>query len=207
MGNPLPKQFIEVLGKPILFHTLDALRKVLQAEQIILVLGEDSRLSWQESKGPEIYKGVYSVAGGESRFHSVQNGLKTLQGFKGVITIHDAVRPLVDKATIEKTYQAAVKYKAAVACSEVTSSLRKIGNPGQAVDRQQYRLVQTPQSFHSEVLFKAYRQSYKPTFTDDASVVEEAGYPIALVEGNRQNIKITYPEDLILAEEFLGRHK
>jgi 2-C-methyl-D-erythritol 4-phosphate cytidylyltransferase len=143
------------------------------------------------------------VSGGETRFDSVRNGLKLITE-EGIVFIHDGVRPLVSKKTLDRCFEMALKSGNAIPVLPVTESLRKLeGELTISVDRSLYFNVQTPQTFRSEQILEAFRQNYDTAFTDDASVVEKAGYSIALVDGNPENIKITAPTDLIIAEAFL----
>ncbi len=206
MGAEMPKQFIPLQGKPILMHTLEAFYLYDPGMKIFLVLPEMHIPVWQELCREYHFKIPHQVvAGGETRFHSVKNALTQISanGFTG---IHDGVRPLVSREVISRCYDAALKYQAVIPVLPVVESIRELGLSGESsrpVDRTRFRIVQTPQVFRSDILLKAYAQPYHPLFTDDASVVENT-CKIHLVEGNRENIKITTPEDLVLANAFLS---
>ncbi len=203
--NALPKQFIEIGGKPILMHTIERFYQADKEIIIILVLPKEQIHYWQELQLKHQFEVPISVtSGGESRFHSVKNGLKLIES-EGLVAVHDGVRPFVSITTILKGFELAQKTKAAIPVLEMVDSIRQIkGDKNQAVNRSEYRLVQTPQIFEIELLQKAYLQDFASTFTDDASVVEAIGHSVSLYEGNRENIKITTPFDLKLAEVLLG---
>jgi 2-C-methyl-D-erythritol 4-phosphate cytidylyltransferase len=204
MGTDIPKQFIVIHGKPILMHTIDAFLSYDASLQIIIVLPQIQMDYWNElckSYGFDIAHHI--VAGGETRFQSVINGLKAVKG-AGLVAVHDGVRPLVSAATIARCYTEAEKSGNAIPVVDLVDSIRQITPNGSvSVDRTVYKLVQTPQVFEIELLNKAYEQPYSNFFTDDASVVENLGYEINLVEGNRENIKITTAFDLRLTEILL----
>ena len=144
------------------------------------------------------------VEGGATRFQSVKNALTVLKKGVTIVGVHDAARPLVSLQTIQSAFAAAEKDGAAIPVIDMNESLRKIrGNKSRTVDRNKFKIVQTPQCFKKDVLLEAYKQPYNPLFTDDASVVEKAGHTITLTEGNKENIKITYPQDLIVAQSLL----
>jgi 2-C-methyl-D-erythritol 4-phosphate cytidylyltransferase len=204
MGIEIPKQFLEVCGKPILMRTIQAFYDYDPEFELILVLPEAQQKFWAELCLKHLFSIPLRIAnGGETRFHSVSNGLKLIDG-EGIVFIHDGVRPLVSQETLERCFESSVISGNAIPVLPVTESLRKTeGNQNISVDRSQYFSVQTPQTFRSEQIREAFRQNYDPTFTDDASVVEKAGFIIHMVEGNCENIKITGPTDLIIAEAFL----
>jgi 2-C-methyl-D-erythritol 4-phosphate cytidylyltransferase len=208
MGSELPKQFLELSGKPVLMHTMQLFYDFDPDCRIILVLPASQHNVWADLCLKNSFSLPHVLAsGGETRFHSVQNGLKLIQE-EGIVFIHDGVRPLVSQETIRRCLETAQKSGNAIPVLPVTESLRQIlGNQNISVDRSCYFSVQTPQTFTSEVILKSFGQSYEPGFTDDASVVEKAGYIISMVEGNRENIKITTPTDLIIAEAFLKASK
>ncbi|GAB3194339.1 2-C-methyl-D-erythritol 4-phosphate cytidylyltransferase [Pontibacter aydingkolensis] len=203
MQHDLPKQFIEVAGKPILMHTIERFYKYNSAVRLIVVLPQEQLTSWRELCRKHSFKLFHmTVAGGTTRFGSVKNGLDAVMG-DGLIAVHDGVRPFVDVETIKGAYEAAAKYGSAVVAVPPKDSIRELtGEGSRAVPRAKYKMVQTPQVFQASILRKAYEQSEQEYFTDDASVVESIGQPITLVEGSYRNIKITTPEDLILAEAF-----
>lgn len=200
MGGDVPKQFLPINGKPILMHTIEAFRKALDGIEIILVLPADQHEYWQKLCQDYNFCSTELIAkGGETRFHSVKNGLALLPDDEdAVVGIHDGVRPFVSKETIQRCYAAAAGGRAVVPVVPVVETIRQILPDGKSITRprDEYRLVQTPQTFPLVMLKKAYEQSYSETFTDDASVVEAMGEEILMVEGNRENIKITTPSDL-----------
>lgn len=206
MGSALPKQFLNIAGRPILMHTLEAFYNYNPSIRLVVVMHADFTVFWSDlvrSSGFSIRHDL--VVGGEERFHSVKNGLKFIGNKAGVVGIHDAVRPLVSVDTLRKCYSEAANYGSAVPVVAVTDSLRVLENgKNVAVDRARYRIVQTPQCFRIAELQEAFRQDFSKSFTDDASVWEMAGMELHLVEGNRDNIKITTPEDLRMAEAILS---
>lgn len=204
MGNSLPKQFIDLLGEPILIHTIRVFHHFDAGMKIIVVLPEDQKLRWKELCSQHRFAVPHQLAaGGENRFESVKNGLKAIDE-EGIVFIHDGVRPLVSRETLVRCFETALKYGNAIPVLPVTESLRKQeGEINISVDRSLYVSVQTPQTFRSGQILDAFTQNYDPAFTDDASVAEKSGYKINMVEGNRENIKITTPTDLIVAEAFL----
>lgn len=203
MGSELPKQFLNLNGKPILIRTLEAFHHHDPAIKIILVLPESHQAYWKQLATDHSFDiPIQVVPGGKERFHSVKNGLDTIKE-EGLVAVHDAVRPLVDPDIIESTFNSAEKNGAAISVVKLKESIRQIdGIKSQAVPRENYRLVQTPQVFRSSLLKRAYEQPYQGDFTDDASVVENIGHPVALVEGSYKNIKITTPEDMELAKTY-----
>lgn len=206
MGADLPKQFLLLAGKPVLMHTLEAFHKADLKTEIILVLPLEHQAYWSELCTKFDFTLKHRIAtGGAVRFDSVCNGLKLIKE-EGLIAVHDGVRPLVSAALIKKCFEAALEKGSVIPVFELTESIRRIeGSRSFAEDRNLYRAVQTPQTFRSELLKKAYEQPFREVFTDDASVVEAAGYEIALVDGARENIKITNPQDLLLAEQLIQK--
>ena len=204
MGSIIPKQFLKLLGLPILMHTLKKFQQTVAGGEIILVLPEKEQSTWQSLCEKHQFDIPHQIVnGGETRFHSVQNALQKLNK-KSIVAIHDGVRPLVSETVINNCIQSAEKFGAAIPALPMQDSLRKISENGsQIAERNQFVLVQTPQCFQSEVILKAYQQEYHKSFTDDASVVEQLGHNIYLVEGNKENIKITTPEDLKMAEVLI----
>ena len=204
MGSIIPKQFLKLLGLPILMHTLKKFQQTVVGGEIILVLPEKEQSTWQSLCEKHQFDIPHQIVnGGETRFHSVQNALQKLNK-KSIVAIHDGVRPLVSETVINNCIQSAEKFGAAIPALPMQDSLRKISENGsQIAERNQFVLVQTPQCFQSEVILKAYQQEYHKSFTDDASVVEQLGHNIYLVEGNKENIKITTPEDLKMAEALI----
>ena len=204
MGSDIPKQFLPLRGRPVLMHTIDVFRRTYPDIHIILVLPREQQDYWRQLCGQHDYDVELCVAdGGETRFHSVHNGLSLIpDDARGVVGVHDGVRPFVSPETIRRCYEAAEECGAVVPVVPVVETVRQVLADGNSmtVDRNAYRLVQTPQTFDIQLLKKAYGQPFDPFFTDDASVVEAMGHPIKLVEGNNENIKLTNPADLKLAE-------
>ena len=204
MGGELPKQFLPLVGKPVLMRTLELFEG--EVSRIILVLPEDHIPFWQELCQRYQFTLPHTVAlGGETRFHSVRSGLSHLPQ-EGLVAVHDGVRPLVSSALIRRSFEEAERSGAALPACPVTDSLRLRQDEGksEAVDRSRYVAVQTPQTFDLGRLQQAYEQAYSPLFTDDASVYEAASLgSITLVAGEETNIKLTTPRDLLLAELLL----
>ncbi len=208
MGSDLPKQFIPIGGKPVLMHTLSVFHTYDPLMKIILVLPEAHQDYWNTLCATYNFSIPHIIAnGGETRFHSVQNGLaKAIESTESVslIGIHDGVRPFVSQEVIDNCYQSAEKEGAAIPVISVHETIRELTEKGSiTVDRSKYRLVQTPQVFRSDILTQAYNQPFSEAYTDDASVAESAEYTVQLTEGNRENIKITSPFDLTIAEALL----
>ena len=206
MGSEIPKQFLELCGKPVLMHTIQVFHNFDPESKIILVLPEDQQPFWKGLCLKHSFSLIHQiVSGGKTRFHSVKNGLSQIEG-EGIVFIHDGVRPLVSRETLSRCLETAQESGNAIPVLPVTESLRKLeGNQNISVDRSQYFSVQTPQTFRSKQILEAFQQHFDPAFTDDASVAEKAGFPIFMVEGNSENIKITTPTDLIVAEALLRR--
>lgn len=207
MGSDIPKQFLPVGGKPVLMRTLERFREYAEDLQIILVLPKAQQDYWHELCQKYDFKIKYWLAdGGETRFHSVQNGLaKIPDDAEGVVGVHDGVRPFPSIDVIRNCYETARTAKAVIPVIPVVETVRHLqGNTSETVPRNDYRLVQTPQTFDIQLLKAANKQPYNDGFTDDASVVEAFGFNITLVEGNRENIKITTPYDLKIAEVLIG---
>ena len=203
MGSDIPKQFLPIGGKPVLMRTLERFREYSPTLQIILVLPKAQQDYWNQLCKDYDFKVEYVLAdGGETRFHSVQNGLaKIPDDAEGVVGVHDGVRPFPSIDVIRNCYETARTAKAVIPVIPVVETVRHLqGNTSETVPRDDYRLVQTPQTFDIQLLKAANRQPYRDDFTDDASVVESYGHSITLVEGNRENIKITTPYDLKIAE-------
>ena len=205
MGAEMPKQFLELAGRPVLMHTIERFKAFNEVMEIITVLPEDQLRHWlylQEKHSFSIPQTL--VKGGSARFYSVRNGLKFVNS-PGIVAIHDGVRPFVSDDTIKRCFETAEKKGNAIPAVTVAESLRIVTDTGNhPINRLQVRQIQTPQVFSAELLKKAYDQCYKPDFTDDATVLESAGEVINLVEGNRENIKITTPEDLLISRAFLS---
>jgi len=204
MNSDIPKQFLLLQGRPILMHTLEAFHHFDAAIDLVLVLPADQLDSWSDLCRQHSFSVPHRLtAGGETRFHSVKNGLELVSD-SHVVGIHDGVRPLVNSATLQACYNGAEENESAIPVTPVTDSLRRITPEGnQSVLRSAFRSVQTPQCFQTRLLIPCYNEGFREDFTDDASVFEAAGNKINLVEGNSQNIKITTPQDLMLAEALL----
>ena len=206
MGSDIPKQFLPIGGKPVLMRTLERFREYSDDIQIILVLPEAQQEYWHQLCDEYHFDVEYTLAnGGQTRFHSVQNGLaKVPDDAQGVVGVHDGVRPFPSIEVIKNCYETARTAKAVIPVIPVVETVRHLdGDSSLTVPRDQYRLVQTPQTFDIQLLKSANRQPYNDGFTDDASVVEAFGHKITLVEGNRENIKITTPYDLKIAEVLI----
>ena len=234
MGSDIPKQFLPIGGKPVLMRTLERFREYSPTLQIILVLPKAQQDYWKQLCEEYHFNVEYQLAdGGETRFHSVQNGLALIpDDAEGVVGVHDGVRPFPSIEVIRNCYETAREKKAVIPVIPVVETLRQIiskddrtnrtaeqteeggkvlqsyspcNKISQTVPRNEYRLVQTPQTFDIQLLKAANRQPYNDGFTDDASVVESYGHVITLVEGNRENIKITTPFDITIAEALLQK--
>ena len=212
MGSDIPKQFLPVGGRPVLMRTLERFREYSKELQIILVLPRAQQDYWRKLCHEFQFTVEYLLAdGGETRFHSVQNGLALISDdAEGVVGVHDGVRPFPSIDVIRKCYETARTAKAVIPVIPVVETLRHTPpstlippSSSKTVPRDEYRLVQTPQCFDIQLLKAANRQPYSDGFTDDASVAEAFGYHITLVEGNRENIKITTPFDLKIAEALI----
>lgn len=203
MGGEIPKQFLPIGGKPVLMRTIERFHEYDPALKIILVLPKDQQEFWQELCRKHDFKIMHQVAdGGETRFQSSKNGLAHIPDEdEGVVAIHDGVRPFVSADMIERCFDAARDDFAAIPVMPVTDTLRYIDRGhGHNVLRDHFRSVQTPQCFDLSLAKQAFNQPYRETFTDDASVIESLGCQVTMVEGNRQNIKLTTPFDMMIAE-------
>lgn len=213
MASPIPKQLMILRDSPVIMHSMKAFFDHHPQTTIVLVLHPNQLEYWPKVCQEYDFSIPHKViAGGETRFHSVLNGLQFIWNDKAasvgddpVIAIHDGVRPLVTAKMIEETYQTALSHGSAVPAIKSTDSVRLLNPEGtsSAIDRNTVMLVQTPQTFRSSVLQKAYGEGFDPSFTDDASVVEKSGYPIHIVEGDTRNIKVTYPADLVIADKLI----
>lgn len=201
MRSDIPKQFLLLRGKPILMHTIERFYNYCNDIRIVVVLPKDEIERWKLLCSEYHFTIQHNVTqGGETRYHSVKNGLALVDN-DSIVGIHDGVRPLVSTFVIERCYNEAATGKAVIPVIPAVDSLRMVTATGNAaIDRSAIRLVQTPQVFPSNMLMDAYKQEYTPTFTDDASVVESCGLAITLVDGNIENIKITNPIDLTIAD-------
>lgn len=203
MGGNLPKQFIELAGKPVLLHTISLFHDFNPEMQIIVTLPEEWFSHWEKLIADYKFAVPHEVvSGGLERFHSIKNALDFCEG--SYILVHDGVRPLVSPETIDECIRGLRTSDAVVPVIPVKESLRMVNENGsKAVNRADYKIVQTPQCFKREVLIKAYDRQFHEAITDDASLVEESGVAITCVEGNPENIKITSPSDLFFAESLL----
>lgn len=208
MNSDLPKQFLILNKLPVLMHTVNAFYRFDKQIEVRLVLPEKDRDIWESLCKEYKFKINHTVyLGGGTRFESVKNGLDGIKK-STLVAIHDGVRPLVSLNTITDCFEKAEQYGAAIPVYDLTESIRKVElNESYAVKRELYRMVQTPQVFQSDLLLDAYNVEYQEEFTDDASVVEKAGYKIYLANGNRENIKITLPLDLEIAEVIMKNIK
>lgn len=205
INSKLPKQFIGLAGKPILLHTVEAFHRYSPELPIVLVLPESDFGIWEQiCQAHNFTRPVILQRGGATRFQSVRNGLGKLAG-DGLVAIHDGVRPLVSEDIIGASFRLAAIHSCAVAAVRLKESIRMTDqDTTKAVDRSRYRLIQTPQTFDLQLIKKAYEIQEDPQLTDDASVAERAGHTISLFEGSYTNIKITMPEDLVIAEALLA---
>lgn len=204
MKSEVPKQFLLLHGKPILQHTLERFLSLSPTPELILVLPARDRSTWEvlcqrhhfhPTAGPA---GIQIVDGGATRFQSVRNGLNAIQAADGLVAVHDGVRPFVSPDIIRNSYDVAARTGSAVACVPVNDSVRQLNTDGgnTALDRSTLRLIQTPQTFELGRFRRAFQTDEQPFFTDCASVMEHAGFPITLIDGSYENSKITTPEDL-----------
>lgn len=205
MGGALPKQFMMLDNEPILARSINRIHEALPAAEIVVVLPEEHVELWKNIAARFDVARHKIALGGKERFHSVKNGLAALSEGIRTIAIHDAVRPLASKKLIIKLLLAAEKSVAVIPAVAPIDSYRIVeGDDSRIIDRSALRMVQTPQVFHAEALRAAYEQPFSSTFTDDASVMEAAGHKVTLVEGERENIKITTPSDMLIAEAIIN---
>lgn len=205
MGNKIPKQFLHLMGMPVLCHSILAFKHAFKQIKIILVAPEDDIDSAEtilKSYIPKI--NVTIVSGGDTRFQSVKNGLKAING-NGIVFIHDAARPLLSQEVIERCFECALENGNAIPAISVVDSIRFIDNDGNSspLNRDKVKIIQTPQTFHTDIIIPAFKQEYNASFTDEATVIESMGIKVHLVEGDVDNIKITNPADLELADIIL----
>lgn len=203
MGSNLPKQFIEINEKPIIFYTIERFLAFSSSVHFIIALHEDYQNLFKAYYKQLNYTFNYEFSlSGKERFHTVKNALEKVKD--GVVGVHDAVRPFVSKETIKNCLDELKKSSGIVPVVDLVDSIRQVNeDQSVALDRTQYKLVQTPQYFNASMIKKAYEVEFSNQFTDDASVFEYAGHKISIVKGNEENIKITTPKDLVLAEYFL----
>ena len=205
MGGPIPKQYLSLAGKPVLYNTIHAFFKAFDDIHIILVHAAEDMLHLQKVLSYFTDKKITLVHGGKTRFHSVKNGLQKIKE-PAVIFVHDGVRPLISTDLIHQCYTQALEKGNAIPALPLKDSIRELkGSVNFAADRNIFRAIQTPQTFLSEILLPAFDQPYEEAFTDEATVVEKSGHTIYLINGQESNIKITSREDLWLAEEILQR--
>ena len=206
MGGEIPKQFLPIGGKPVLMRTMEAFHAYDAEIQIVLVLPVAQQAYWKELCDQYTFALPYRLAdGGETRFHSVKNGLDTIPtDEEALVGVHDGVRPFVSAEVIARCYAEAARVGAVVPVTDVVETVRHLedGGGSTTVNRDEYKLVQTPQVFSLALLKQAYAQPYVPAFTDDASVVEALGHEVTLVQGHRENIKITTPFDLVVGRSM-----
>lgn len=207
MGSSVPKQFLLLCGKPVLMHTIEAFHSYSTSLEIILVLPEEQQTHWKELCEEYGFTTPHTVvSGGSTRFESSRNGISAIpDDADGVVGIHDGVRPLVSAAVIDRCYESARENYAAIPVMPLTDTLRFVGESGcgRNVLRSDYVIVQTPQVFDIALAKRAFSLPYKESFTDDASVVEDLGCQVSVVEGCRENIKLTTPFDMKVAEAIL----
>lgn len=208
MHSTVPKQFLPLDGKPVLMHTIAAFHNCEAEPHIILALHADFHDYWKELCSEHNFDVPHQlITGGDTRFHSVKNGLNLIRDDENtIIAIHDAVRPLTTREVIDESYRYAAEYGNAIAAVKSRDSVRQLQDSHSiALQREEIYMIQTPQTFQARQLKKAYEQHYSPKFTDDASVVEQSGMPIYLISGSYQNFKITFPEDIAIAELLLAK--
>jgi 2-C-methyl-D-erythritol 4-phosphate cytidylyltransferase len=206
MGAEVPKQFLLLHGEPILMHTLRVFGGIQPVDEIILVLPEPQIETWKNICIEHWFAIKHTlVKGGETRFQSVSNGLAKVTDSNALVAIHDGVRPLVTKDVVDRCFEEAEKNGNAIPVVKPVESVRITEESGSyPVNREKVLLVQTPQVFKASIIKRCYQTAWQPSFTDDASVVEYSGETIHLVEGNRENIKITTPMDLMIAEGLMN---
>lgn len=214
MGTDIPKQFLLLQGLPVMMHTINAFRRSNSSPDIVVVIPPSLHSHWSALCDVHHFEVPHTIAhGGQSRFESVKKGLDAIKSTgadleRSFIAVHDAARPLISPELIDRTYQQAVLTGAAALATRSTDSIRlesKNGLKNNTHPRARVYLMQTPQVFNGAILSASYEQPDDKTYTDDASVVEKKGYPIALIDGDTLNIKITFPEDLRIAEMLFGR--
>lgn len=208
MGGSISKQYLPIGGKPVLMHTLQRFHEADPAIFLILVLPKPDFPIWEKLCEEYHFSIAHlMIAGGNSRFQSVKNGLNALPFEDGLVAIHDGVRPFVKQEVILESFVEAENSGSAIAVVDLKDSIRKVGNDGQSTfqERQYFRLVQTPQTFQIRKIKKAFQVEELTQFTDDATVYENQGWAVSLISGNAENIKITTPEDLDYADFLLSK--
>jgi 2-C-methyl-D-erythritol 4-phosphate cytidylyltransferase len=206
VGGEMPKQFIPIAGKPMLFYSIEAFAGLDSEMEIIVSLPEEFQSYWQELVSEYKFPIRHTVAsGGSERFHSVQNALHAITGNEGLVAVHDAARPFISTDLLRRLFTHASEHGSAIPAVTVADSLRMNSDQGwKPVNRSDYRAIQTPQIFRLAELKEAYKQEYAPKFTDDATVMESAGYSISLTEGDEYAFKITTAIDVVKAEALAG---
>ena len=208
MGSALPKQFMMLGGMPVLARTINTFSEALPSADLVVVLPEEHIALWHNLASRFDIAAHRCVAGGKERFHSVLRGLEALNDDVEYIAVHDGVRALVSKKLIVRAALAVEEHDAVIPVVDVIDSYRRITEQGsETFPRSELRIVQTPQMFSAELLRRAYKQEYNPSFTDDASVVEAIGSTITLIDGERSNLKLTTPDDMSWAEWLLSREE
>lgn len=206
MNSSTPKQFLPIQGKPVLMHTIQRFADFSQDIQIIVVLPSSQIKEWTKLCTQHHFNiKVKLIEGGETRFHSVKNGLNAIDNLNSLVAIHDGVRPFIKNSIIEDSFKQADSFGSAITCVSLKDSIRYVdSNSNRAEDRTKFKLIQTPQTFKTSLIKNAYQLTQLTDFTDDAGVLESVGNKIHLIDGSYENIKITTPEDLIIAEALLS---
>jgi 2-C-methyl-D-erythritol 4-phosphate cytidylyltransferase len=204
IGGPVPKQFVLLKGSPLLCWTIEAFHRFDASMPILVVLPEQQITAWRNLCTEHHFQVPHAVVpGGEERFHSVRNGLAQVD-LEGLVAVHDGVRPLVSIELIDRCFRAAGEHGAAIPVVPISSSVREVeGDTSRALDRWRLRAVQTPQCFRVPLLRDAFALPYDPAFTDEATMVERLGSTVHLVPGEERNLKVTVPDDLVMAEAFM----
>ncbi|MBN2668710.1 MAG: 2-C-methyl-D-erythritol 4-phosphate cytidylyltransferase [Bacteroidales bacterium] len=204
MKQSIPKQFLLLNGRPILMHTIERFEAL--SDEIIVVLPKNEMQTWKSLCEKFNFSiSIKLIDGGKERFYSVQNAIESIEDSEGIVLVHDGVRPLLSEKLIQHIIDQTQKGLLVIPVYDIQESIRKQeNNQNKMVDRRLYKTVQTPQGFHLSKIKKAYQQDYRSEFTDDASVLESIGETITLIEGERFNLKITTPEDLMLAELLIN---
>lgn len=208
MKSDLPKQFMHLAGRPVLMHTLEVFHQFDSDLEFVLGMAGRYQEYWKDACTKAGFKISHRITeGGDTRFHTVKAALDIISP-GSLVAVHDGVRPLVSPETIRRCFDRAARTGTAIPCVDIPESLRELDEvTSRPVDRNRYRLVQTPQVFRYDILAEAYRQDHDQAFTDDSTVVEKAGFKVSLVEGNVENIKITTPGDMLFAESLLNARR
>ena len=205
MGVPTPKQFLEVNGKPLIWHTINAFLQAFTDIELVIVLPETHLNAGKQITASFLSANIHLTIGGATRFHSVQKGLQLLDTTNSILFVHDGVRCLITPDLIKRCYRQAIEKGSAIPAVGATDSIRIETENEESVvaDRNKVRIIQTPQTFRSELLLPAFNQPYTESFTDEATVVEAFGKRVFLIEGECDNLKITRPIDLLVAEKIM----